>query len=86
LTSDGKRLMTRTPATVVAPRNKAEFRAARRLRPPAIITLATVKPSGILCRKMAKKSTQPSQFESAKPEPMATPSKKVWVARPNRTE
>ena len=31
------------------------------------MTLATVKPSGILCRKIAMKSTQPSHVETTKP-------------------
>ena len=43
----------------------------------ASITEATVKPSGILWRKMARKITQPSQLDTMKPEAMAIPSKNV---------
>ena len=46
-----------------------------RLRPLASITLAMVNPSGALCRKIARKISQPSELETTKPEPMATPSK-----------
>ncbi len=46
-----------------------------RLRPLASITLAMVKPSGALCSRIARKISQPSQFETTNPEPMATPSK-----------
>ena len=37
------------------------------------MTEATVKPTGILWRKMAIKMSQPSQVETTKPEAMATP-------------
>ena len=64
----------------------AEFNAIAGPRPPASITLAIVNPSGILCRNTAKKSIQPSQCDSTNPDPIATPSKKVCVANPSRTE
>ena len=53
-----------------------------RLRPLASITDAMVKPSGALCRKMARKISQPSQLETTKPEPMATPSNSAWTLSP----
>ena len=43
---------------------RAKARTA--LRPPASITDETVKPSGILCRKIARKTIQPSQLETMK--------------------
>src|ERR1035437_2063158 len=82
----GSRLMASTPSTVIAPRNSAEFSAASLLCPPASMTLAAVKPSGILCRKIATKSTQPSHVDTTNPDPMATPSKNVCVANPSRSE
>ena len=48
-----------------------------RLRPLASITELTVNPSGILCRKIARKISHPSQFETRKPEAIAMPSKNV---------
>ena len=46
----------------------------------------TVKPSGILCRKTARKMIQPSQLETRKPEAIAIPSKKVWIMSPMSTD
>jgi len=60
-----------TPSSTDAPQ------ATRRLWPLASMTEATVNPSGILCRKMARKMIHPSQLETRKPEAMAMPSKNV---------
>ena len=64
----------------------AEMSAVRRLRPEASITEATVKPSGTLCRKMAKKISHPSRVDSTNPQPIATPSSSACAASPMRTE
>ena len=56
------------------------------LNPLASITEVTVKPSGILCRKTARKMIQPNHGEIRKPAVMAMPSKKVWIINPNRTD
>jgi hypothetical protein len=69
--------MVSTPASVAAPNTIEEPQAMLRLRPLASMIEATVKPSGILCRKTARKMIQPSQLETMKPEAMAIPSKKV---------
>ena len=50
--------------------------AVPRLRPLASMTELTVKPSGILCRKIAKKMSHPSQFDTRNPDAIAIPSKK----------
>jgi hypothetical protein len=55
--------MVSTPANVAAPNNADAPQAIRRLCPLASMTEATVNPSGILCRKMAKKIIHPSPFE-----------------------
>ena len=78
--------MMRTPTRVVAARMVAEKRAVERLAPEASMMEAMVKPSGALWRRMARKMSQPRAEERAKPEPMATPSKRAWTARPARTE
>ena len=52
-------------------------------RPEASAIEATVKPSGSLCRKTAKKTSRPRGTETRKPEAIDTPSKKVWIERPN---
>ena len=54
--------------------------------PLAIITLAIVKPSGALCSRIARKISQPSQLESANPDPIATPSNSACTLRPPSTE
>ena len=64
-------------AIVASPSSTEPNQATLRLRPLASITDAMVKPSGILCRKTAKKISHPSQSETMKPEAMAMPSKKV---------
>ena len=57
-----------------------------RLRPLASMTELTVKPSGILCRKIARKISHPSQFDTRNPDAMAMPSKNVWMISPSSTE
>jgi len=41
------------------------------------MTEVMVNPSGILCRKIARKMIQPSQLETRKPAVIAMPSKNV---------
>src|SRR6185312_8330462 len=82
----GNSSITPTPSSDAAPIAAAESNAARLPRPDASITEAMVKPSGILCIKTARKSTHPSQLDTRKPLPIATPSKKVWIPRPVSTE
>ena len=84
-TQVGSKLIAKAPSTVVTPNSNAEFNAARLLRPPASITLATVKPSGTLCRNTAKNSTHPSHRDTTNPDPIAIPSKNVCTARPSIT-
>ena len=78
--------MVSTPARVDAPSSIDAPQAMPRLRPLASMTDAMVNPSGILCRKMARKMTHPSQLETMKPEAIAMPSKKVWMISPMSTE
>src|SRR5438093_1010299 len=49
-----------TPASVATPSNAADASARARVRPPAIIMLEIVTPSGSLCRKIAMKTMNPS--------------------------
>ena len=58
--------------------------AAARLCPLASISDATVKPSGSLCRKIATNTTLPSHVDTKNAEAIATPSKNVWITRPEQ--
>ena len=62
-----------------------EENALIELRPLASMTDDTVKPSGTLCRKMARKTIHPSQLETRKPDAIAMPSKNEWITRPSST-
>ena len=54
--------MVSTPASVASPSMTDANHDRRLLSPLASITEVTVKPSGILCRKTARKMTHPSQI------------------------
>jgi hypothetical protein len=47
---------------------------------------ATVKPSGILCSRTAKKIRKPRGTEMMNAEAMETPSKNVWMESPTSAE
>ena len=78
--------MVSTPASVASPNSTEANHDRFLLKPLASITEVTVKPSGILCRKTARKMTQPSHGEMRKPAVMAMPSKKVWIIKPKSTD
>ena len=73
-----------TPASVAAARTKEAARAPRLPRPEASAIEATVTPSGILCSTTAQKISRPSGTETRKPDAIDTPSKKVWMDRPDQ--
>ena len=83
-TTPVKTLISITPPMVARPRIAEAARAVPRDAPVASMSDPTAKPSGSLCRSTATKRTTPSGRLIRKPEAMATPSKKVWMARPAR--
>ena len=54
--------------------------------PEVMIIDEIVKPSGILCRKTARKISRPTPGEIVKPAPIATPSKNVCTSIPINAE
>src|SRR5436853_3029565 len=86
LTEREKAATVSTPIMVAVPSIAEAAQAVLLLRPLASITEAAVKPSGILCRKTARKIIHPSQVETKKPEAIAIPSKNVWMISASITE
>src|SRR5437660_956749 len=86
LTEFLKIAMVSTPVSVAAPKSADAPHETALLFPLASMTDVTVEPSGILCRKTARKTIQPNQLETRNADAMAMPSKKVWMISPRSTD